>query len=298
MIVDGMDQAKVRLPRIFKNTKLLETLIRPALHVQGAWAHGFGYHLAVMDADMRHDTNNNVEVIGRLLNQVFEAHGSLPLGMHLQQDNTSRECKNQFIVKWAVKLVALGVFRWVSLNHLIKGHTHEDIDATFGQLTVRLAARQFDDDQDVVSILLGFLGDLGIESTSRRASTVYKLDEAAEWTRWWSEIAIELSKLTGPRAPHVFRVCLRSDLGGVADDVTVEPFPGNLDPCGGDVVVVVKEYMHSRSVHHMFTAWPERHRKTLARFPPSTGVHERRPFKSADRKKQSVKQRSCAVRVR
>ena len=42
MIVDGMDQAKFRLPRILKKSKGVEKLIRPALHVQGAWAHGFG----------------------------------------------------------------------------------------------------------------------------------------------------------------------------------------------------------------------------------------------------------------
>lgn len=126
MIVDGMDQAKFRVPRILHKSKGVEKLIRPALHVQGAWAHGFGYHLAIMDADMRHDTNNNIEVISRMLEQVYVTHNGLPLGLHLQQDNTSRECKNQKILKWAVKLVALGVFRWVSLNYLVTGHSHED----------------------------------------------------------------------------------------------------------------------------------------------------------------------------
>ena len=100
MAVDGMDQAKFRLPRVFVKTKCLDSLIRPALHVQGAWAHGFGYHLAVMDADMRHDSNNNVEVISNMLEQIYKGHKGLPMGLHLQQDNTSRECKNQKILKW------------------------------------------------------------------------------------------------------------------------------------------------------------------------------------------------------
>ena len=72
LIVNGMDQAKFRAPRIFRKTKVLEKIARPALHVQGAWAHGFGYHLAVTDADMRHDTNNNIEVISRMLEQIYE----------------------------------------------------------------------------------------------------------------------------------------------------------------------------------------------------------------------------------
>ena len=88
MAVDGMDQAKFRVPRVFVKTKCLDSLIRPALHVQGAWAHGFGYHLAVMDPDMCHDTNNNVEVISNMLEQIFSGHRGLPMGLHLQQDNT------------------------------------------------------------------------------------------------------------------------------------------------------------------------------------------------------------------
>ena len=42
MAVDGMDQAKFRVPRILLKTKGLEKLYRPALHIQGAWAHGWG----------------------------------------------------------------------------------------------------------------------------------------------------------------------------------------------------------------------------------------------------------------
>ena len=148
-----MDQAKFRVPRILIESKALDALLRPALHVQGARCHGFGYHLAVADADMPKDTNNNVEVISRLLSRVYDKHGGLPLGLHLQQDNTARECKNQFMVNWAAKLVAMNVFEWVTLSYLITGHTHEDIDGTFGQLTVKLAAEEFDDDAQVIAIL-------------------------------------------------------------------------------------------------------------------------------------------------
>ncbi len=42
--------------------------------MQGAWAHGFGYHTAITPQDMRHDTNNNVEVISRMLEHIFVTH--------------------------------------------------------------------------------------------------------------------------------------------------------------------------------------------------------------------------------
>ena len=185
LIVDGVDQAKFRVPRKLVKTHNVDSLLRPALHVQGAWLHGFGYELAVSDADMKKDTNNNAETIARIVSNMRDAHGGLPLGLHLQQDNTSRECKNQHMAMFAVKLVALGVFQWVTLSYLITGHTHENIDATFGQLTVKLSAAEFDDDLAVIAILQGLLSGLGVDRGSRESAKAYKLDEAANWKEWW-----------------------------------------------------------------------------------------------------------------
>ena len=278
MAVDGMDQAKFRVPRILLKTKGLEKLYRPALHIQGAWAHGWGYHLAVMDADMKHDTNNNVDVISRLLDQIYRTHGGLPKGLHLQQDNTCRECKNQKLLKWAIKVIALGVFRWLTLSYLTTGHTHEDLDATFGQLTVKLALTEFDDDVDVVERLMRLLGGLGIDAESRRSSVAYKLDEAPEWEHWWDEVSLQMSNLTGPTAPHVFRVCLRRDLGSGTEaaaerGVVVQPLPG-LRPHGDDVVIVIKAFMSSPQVHQVITALPFHGRPGLSLQP--AGLHGRR----------------------
>ena len=67
-----------------------------------------------------------------------------------------------------------------------------------------------------------------------------------------------LHELTGPRAPHMFKVCRRQDLGKLGDieeqNATAEAFPGNLPPSGGDVMVVVREFVHARAVHQVFTA--------------------------------------------
>ena len=55
-------------------------------------------------------------------------------------------------MKWATKLVSLSVFGSVSLNYLRKSHIHIDIDARFGQITVRLGGHELDDDNDVVEL--------------------------------------------------------------------------------------------------------------------------------------------------
>ena len=44
--VDGVDQAKFRVPRALTKTHAFDKLIRPALNVQGAWREGFAYHFS------------------------------------------------------------------------------------------------------------------------------------------------------------------------------------------------------------------------------------------------------------
>ena len=234
---------------------------------------------------MRHDTNNNVEVISRMLEQVYVTHGGLPLGLHLQQDNTSRECKNQKILKWAVKLVALGVFRWVSLNYLITGHSHEDIDGTFGQIAVRFSTFEFDDDTDAVNLLLKLIGNLGIDATSRRASLAYKMDEAASWETWWDQISVKFSQLTGPRAPHVFLVSRRQHLAALVHGrcAPADAAP-SMSPSPTDVMVAVKEYMHNDKAYQVFTAWPGNHVGHLVSQPPTDSTHPRRNVAPTDRR--------------
>jgi len=278
LIVDGIDQAKFRIPRVLQKGHSLDKLLRPALHVQGAWCHGFAYHLAVSDADMKKDTNNNVEVIARILSEISAAHGGLPAALHLQQDNTSRECKNQNMVRFASKVVALGVFESVTLAYLITGHTHENLDGTFGQLTVKLSAKEFSDDAEVVGILQELLRELGIDPASRAAAKAYKLDEAADWEAWWDELGLTLSALTGPEAPHWFRICRLRDLGAAAGETGVPLMypPGTPDPCQDDVVMVVKDRMSDSKVSQVIRLLPGAVCQGLSLVQPQ-GQHSRRP---------------------
>ena len=81
--VDGVDQAKFRVPRVSTKTHAFDKLIRPALHVQGAWCEGFAYHFAVAKADMEKDSNNNLDVIARLNDDMDQNYAALPLAISL-----------------------------------------------------------------------------------------------------------------------------------------------------------------------------------------------------------------------
>ena len=279
--IDGMDQAKFRVPRVLIKTKAFEKLHRPALHVHGCWAHGFGYHLAVSDQDVKKDSVSNIEVLSRMLEQILVTHRGLPLGLHVQQDNCPRDCKNQNMMKWALKLVAMGVFKWVTLSFLMKGHTHIDIDGTYGQLTVRLSRHEFDDDNDVVNLLLKFLGDLGVEPASRRASLAYKLDDMPSWDRWWEEIDLKISSITGPTAPHWFKICSRNDLSESAAAMA-EPFSDGVKPLPRDIMVCVKHHMRDEELLQVCAAVPEQNQGNLTSQP--SGHAERRKVAQATRR--------------
>ena len=212
--IDGIDQAKFRMPKKFDKTHAFNTLIRPAIHVQGSWLQGFAYHLALSDGDMMKNTNNNVEVIARTLSAVYDqCSRKLPLGLVLKQDNCARECKNGKIDKFAIALVALGIFRWVSLEYFITGHTHSPLDGTFGQLCVKLSFKEFDDDKECLRLLNDILAELGVDGSTREHALAYKMDEAADWEEWWDQVPAHFSQLCGPEAPHYFRACRRCDLG-------------------------------------------------------------------------------------
>ena len=115
-------------------------------------------------------------------------------------------------MQFTINLVAIKVFRWVTLSYLTTGHTHSGIDATFGQIAVKLSHEEPQDDIEVVDLLSKFLAELGIDTPGRANSRCYKLDEAAEWSAWIEQNGVDLSSLTGPNAPHYFRVCLRRDV--------------------------------------------------------------------------------------
>lgn len=127
VIQDGMTQAKFRIPRVRqsqKQTKLFQKLFRPQLHVSACWAHGHAVNVAVSDEDLAKDSETQVEILCRALDDILAQKSALPHGLNIQADNTYRETKNQFFMAWAMMGVALGLFRHITCSFLKTGHSH------------------------------------------------------------------------------------------------------------------------------------------------------------------------------
>ena len=73
------------------------------------------------------------------------------------------------------------------------GHSHGPLDGCFGQLCVKLANAEFDDDMDVVRILNEQIRTMnGLDEGSREGAQSYKFDHVAQWVPWLEETNVQM----------------------------------------------------------------------------------------------------------
>lgn len=124
--IDGLDQSKFRAPRTRRApSKIMCRLFRPAIHCVGAWIHGLLLNLYISNPDTKKDSNTQAEVLSLCLGEALErCSNQLPLGLHIQIDNTYREGKNSFFLSFLLLLLMKRTFRWVAVGFLRSGHSH------------------------------------------------------------------------------------------------------------------------------------------------------------------------------
>lgn len=126
VIQDGMDQGKFRVPRVrppLRQSKLFQKLWRPQLHCSASWVHGHAVNVAIADENLRKDSSCSLEQLVRSLDDVLLQKKCLPPGINLQQDNTYREGKNQYVTAFACLTVCLGALRHCTCSYLRVGHS-------------------------------------------------------------------------------------------------------------------------------------------------------------------------------
>ena len=144
-IIDGMGQAKFCAPRLRDRivTKVFGKLNRPRLQVIGTWIHGFELALAIALPTIPKTSEVVMECIARGLDSIYAKYQSLPKCWHFQFDNAPNNMKNRKMIRWAIVMVLFGNVKCVRLGYLRKGHTHQYIDAFYGQLTAILMREEF-----------------------------------------------------------------------------------------------------------------------------------------------------------
>ena len=144
--MDGMDQAKFKVPRNTCNTKDLESLWRPVLHMTGLIVEGIGEFYQVAESDCKKNSDMNIQCLSHILDKVRAIYRAkllvVPQHLVLLTDNTTREQKNQFTVMFLAFLVASDRFQTVTNNFFRVGHTHMKLDQRFSVVATRLKAAQ------------------------------------------------------------------------------------------------------------------------------------------------------------
>ena len=141
--IDGMDQAKFRVPRQIENSKQFGQLWRPTLHTVGVIIEGLFEIYLIADADVKKDSNMQCSVLMQALDlaaRELQRRGlPMPDNLSVKFDNTAREGKNQTIVKFLAWLVARNVFRSAQDSQCEKGHTHDSLDQRFSVVATILS---------------------------------------------------------------------------------------------------------------------------------------------------------------
>ncbi len=253
LAMDGMDQAKFKVPRNVCNAKELENLWRPVLHATGVLAEGVGEFYYLAEGDAKKNSDMNCQCLGRTLeklNHWFKARLLVvPQHLVLLTDNTTREQKNQNVVAFLAWLVASGKFETVTNNFFRVGHTHMKLDQRFSVVAKALSAAQ------VLQTPQAFAAH--VEQTVRygRLCTDVEINTGAwNWQKWLRGLGVRLTGLAPTtRAPdvcHCWRFVRRRDLArhvspGV-EDLLVVPQEFASDPVTpNDCILLLKQWVCS-----------------------------------------------------
>ena len=163
IMIDSMDRSKFKLPRFpyGRCPKALETRKRPDLEVTAAICHGRGVFVFVADEDAASGSDWSLEVLSLSLNKAFimaqQSNEPWPSHLRLWTDNTPKERKivfsffhqvlvksaktlwtcaraptqqeyrNSILGRYCCHLATSRAFMSVAHDHLVVGHTHEDV---------------------------------------------------------------------------------------------------------------------------------------------------------------------------
>eukprot|EP00438_Fugacium_kawagutii_P014325 Skav210906 [mRNA] locus=scaffold2900:307797:309425:+ [translate_table: standard] len=261
IIQDGMDQAKLRLPKwgYGKLSKSATKLYRPATHLMACWLHGFRLYLYLSDEDVKKNSETSMETLALSLQHLFEQSSSMALSIHLQQDNCYREGKNRFVMCFLLLLQVLGVFRFASMGFLRTCHSHEDVDQIFGQVARLLMGKRCDSASDMINLLEQCIeqGQPSEQSGRIRGSvaSVSKLDQISCWKQFAGQLGVSFK---GLRHVHYMRFCARKDLGAdVLDHVSqLEELGQRWIPHGEDVFLVTKRWLSDTEIQRAIAVVP------------------------------------------
>ena len=168
----------------------------------------------------------------------------MPQHLCVQSDNTTAQAKNSQVGQLLATLVAMDNFETCTLNFLQVGHTHEDIDLTFGILLTDVLRRfRVQHPEELANMIEAVMGRHASSRGEECLCTV--LARVRDYKAWLSDEGVHIHNCwvsrSGISAPHSFTYKRRD---GLSDRETQAP-PGQGGGHPIDVFCVAKQRMHS-----------------------------------------------------
>ena len=136
-IIDSMEAAKHAWPKSpSMNAKEFASWSRPRLSSTTLLIHGFVALTVLSPHFVSCNSSRTIEIISHGLSlMVKEGYNLRATHLTLQGDNASKELKNNGVLQWASCQVALKRIQQCTVSFLSSGHSHEDIDAMFSNMS-------------------------------------------------------------------------------------------------------------------------------------------------------------------
>jgi hypothetical protein len=251
--IDGMDQAKFKVPRNLKSSSAWDKLWRPTLHVVGAIVYGYYETYCIMDSDQRKDSNMNMTIICILLNLLWDDFKDtphhLPRNLAIGFDNTTRESKNQWFALFLAFLRTAQKFDGTGSQNLTTGHSHNRQDQRFSSAATLLSgAPVLEDPEEFADYIRTHL-----KPADGHKLKVFVLDQTLDFQSYFASFGIKISGLaathTEPDTNHswsfVSRETCRKMYGTDLEIQCMNPEWEKLEEHDQDTILLCKQFLHS-----------------------------------------------------
>ena len=162
LIIDGMDQGKTYLPLMTRRQKN-DRLKMMKQKIMGVLVHGHGKYLYVGHLPLKLGANFTLECLWRTFNKLGDElrllGRHLPKKICIQMDNAS-DNKAMAVLAFAAYMIEEGLAEEISLNFLLVGHTHEDIDQMFSVISRRFSRLVFNESSRAVISFEDFVDEV------------------------------------------------------------------------------------------------------------------------------------------
>ena len=255
-IIDSVDRKKTVWPKwnFDRPSKEIEKLgKRPRVVVTAAIAHGFITSFFLAPDELTHGADAYCEVLCQVVDEVKKVLGPRPLPPHLvlQVDNTVAQAKNGYVGAFCAYMVSKQLFQSVTMNFLMVGHTHEDIDQLFSLLVSQVIRRyRYETVGDLKQYIEAVLGPSF--SSRTEGLTVTEMKSVRNFSEWLAPLGITQlgcwQTRDGIESPHSFCYKMHMDLTGDEKAMAKHHSWLRSSASDKDVMRCVKTYMRDRQL--------------------------------------------------